>query len=70
MSTLGLPEAEAHRRVKQTDANRAAYVRQVYGHNWTDPGHYDLAFDTGRLDYEIVTDAIVLVIEERGRRNA
>ena len=47
---LGLDEAK--RRLKQTDENRRAYIRQVYGHTWDLPGHYDMVLDTGRLGYD------------------
>ena len=48
----GLTEEEAKRRVKQTDANRAAYVKQLYGHDWLDPQHYHLVLNTDWLGYE------------------
>jgi cytidylate kinase len=48
----GLAEEEARRRVKQTDANRGAYVKQVYGHDWLDPQHYHLMLNTAWLGYE------------------
>jgi cytidylate kinase len=48
----GLSEEEARRKVKQTDANRAAYVKQVYGHDWLDPRHYHLVLNSDWLGYE------------------
>ncbi len=57
----GWTDDQARRRLKQTDANRGAYVRQVYGHDWLHPAHYDLVVDTGRLGFEraarIIADA-------------
>ncbi|HUZ90059.1 MAG TPA: cytidylate kinase-like family protein [Candidatus Acidoferrales bacterium] len=52
MEHLGLDEEAAKRRVKEADANRAAYIHQVYNHDWLRVTHYDLAIDTGRLGYE------------------
>jgi cytidylate kinase len=49
---FALSEEEARRRVKQTDANRGAYVRQVYGHDWLDPQDYHLVLNTDWLGYE------------------
>jgi cytidylate kinase len=49
---FGFGEEEARRRIKHVDANRGAYVRQVYNHDWLDPGHYHLVVDTGRMGYE------------------
>ena len=57
--TFGYPEEEARRRLKQTDANRRAYIRQLYNHDWLDPAHYHLVVDTGRLGYERAAAAIV-----------
>ena len=57
--TFGFGEEEARRRIKQVDANRRAYVRQVYNHDWLDPGHYHLVVDTGRLGYERAAAAIL-----------
>jgi len=48
----GLSEEESRRRVKQTDANRAAYVKQLYGHDWLDPRHYHLVLNSDWLGYE------------------
>ena len=56
---FGIGEEEARRRLKRVDANRGAYVRQVYDHDWLDPAHYDLVLDTGRIGYERATAAIL-----------
>jgi hypothetical protein len=51
--------------MKQTDENRRAYIRQVYGHTWDLPGHYDLVLDTGRLGYEATVEAILAALKGR-----
>jgi cytidylate kinase len=56
---------EARRKVKQTDENRRAYIRQVYGHTWDLPGHYDLVLDTGRLGYDATVEAILAALKGR-----
>ena len=63
---LGLREEEARRRIKQVDANRRAYVRQVYNHDWLDPSHYHVVLDTGRLGYDRSAAAIVAAADGRG----
>lgn len=63
--TFGLAPEEAKRRMKQVDANRAAYIRQLYGHDWLHPAHYDLVIDTGRLGYQRAADAIVAAAGEQ-----
>jgi cytidylate kinase len=56
---------EARKKVKQTDENRRAYIRQVYGHTWDLPGHYDLVLDTGRLGYDSTVEAILAALPGR-----
>lgn len=58
-------EEEARKRVKHTDENRRAYIRQVYGHTWDLPGHYDLVIDTGRLGYPATVEAILAALKGR-----
>lgn len=55
----GLTEDEARRRLKETDANRAAAIKQLYGHDWWHPSHYDLVLDTGRLGFEASVDVVM-----------
>jgi cytidylate kinase len=57
----GLSEEQARKRIKQTDANRGAYIRQVYDHDWLHPSHYHMVLDSGRLGFERAADAIVAV---------
>ncbi len=66
MERFRISEEEARRRMKHTDENRTAYVKQVYGHDRNLPGHYDLVLNTGRLGYEATVDAILAAL--RGRR--
>ena len=56
---------EARKKVKQTDENRRAYIRQVYGHTWDLPGHYDIVLDTGRLGYDATVEAILESLKGR-----
>jgi cytidylate kinase len=56
-----LNEEQARKRLKQIDANRGAYIRQVYNHDWLHPSHYHMVLDSGRLGYERTADAIVAV---------
>ena len=58
-------EDEARKRIKSTDENWTAYIRQVYGHDRNLPAHYDMVLDTGTLGYEGTVDVIVTAIEHR-----
>ena len=60
-----LSEDEARKKAKQVDENRRAYIRQVYGHTWDLPGHYDIVLDTGRLGYDATVQAILDALKGR-----
>jgi len=60
--SFGFSEEEARSRIKRVDANRRAYVRQVYNHDWLDASHYHLVLDTGWLGYERSASAIVAAV--------
>jgi cytidylate kinase len=62
MTRLALTEEEARRRVRQVDADRAAYSRQNYGADWRSPRLYDVIIDTGRLGYERTAETILAAL--------
>jgi len=59
---FGLSEEAARQRIKRVDANRRAYIRQVYNHDWLDASHYHLVIDTGRLGYDRAAAVIVAAV--------
>ena len=61
-ASYGFSEEEARRRIKKVDANRRAYIRQVYNHDWLDPSHYHLVLDTGRLGYDRAAAVIAAAV--------
>jgi CMP/dCMP kinase len=65
MERMKLSEEEARRRLKHTDENWTAYIKQVYGHERNLPSHYDLVLDTGRLGYEGAVATIVTALRAR-----
>jgi len=58
-------EEEARRRLKRTDENWTAYIKQVYGHDRNLASHYDLVLDTGRLGYKTSVDVIIAALPGR-----
>ena len=53
------PEEKALRELCQSiDGERAEYIRRIFGADWLDVTHYDLAIDTGRLGVERTADLI------------
>jgi CMP/dCMP kinase len=65
MARFNLSEEEARRRLKQTDENWTAYIKQVYGHDRNLPSHYDLVLDTSRLGYEATVEATLAALRAR-----
>ena len=59
MDRLGLPEHATRRKMHETDSNRAAYIKQLYGRDWCDPDEYDLVINTGRVSYETAAHMIL-----------
>jgi len=62
---LNVDADRARRKITETDANRAAYIKQVYGHDWRKPFLYDLMLNSGRLGYEGCTEAVLAAIATR-----
>jgi cytidylate kinase len=52
MGRYDMTEGEARRKMHETDSNRAAYIKQLYGRDWCDPDEYDLVVNTDRVSYE------------------
>ena len=49
---------------RSIDGTRAEYVRRLYGADWLNATHYDLAVDTGRLGVQRTVDLIESVARE------
>ncbi len=64
MARLGLNETETKRAMHETDSNRAAYIKQLYGRDWSDPDDYDLVINTGRVSYSVAAGMILLAVRE------
>jgi CMP/dCMP kinase len=65
MERMGLGEAETRRQMHETDSNRAAYIKQLYGRDWCDPDEYDLILNTGRVGYETAAQMILCGVHDR-----
>jgi cytidylate kinase len=64
VARFGLSEAQAQRKMHETDSNRAAYIHQLYGRDWCDPDEYDLVVNTGRIGYVTTAELIMLGLRE------
>jgi CMP/dCMP kinase len=61
---LGLGEGDVRRKMHETDANRAAYIHQLYKRDWCDPDEYDLIINTARLGYQAAAEVILRGLRE------
>jgi cytidylate kinase len=62
MDSGKMDEAAARKFLKEKDANSTAYIRQVYGHDWQHPSHYDLVIDTARLGHMRAVEVILAAL--------
>jgi cytidylate kinase len=65
MERFGWSDDMAKRKAHETDANRAAYIKQLYGHDWCDPDEHDLIVNTGRIAYATAADIVLHGVQER-----
>ncbi len=52
MERMGINQKEAQRRIRQSDKERAAYLKRYFGTVHLDPINYDLVVNTGHLSVE------------------
>jgi len=62
MEARKLDEAAARKYLKERDANSAAYIKQIYGHDWQHTSHYDLVIDTARLGHQMAAGLILATL--------
>lgn len=55
----GLGEKTARRLIREQDARRQRYYKEVFGRSWTDLRGYDLVVSTGRMDLEEAAGVII-----------
>jgi len=60
---------EARRRIRESDAQRVAYVRKLFHAELNDPLHYDLVINTDHLDCAGLPDLVLFTLARR-QRNA
>jgi cytidylate kinase len=65
MAREGFSDAEARRKMHETDSNRAAYIKQLYGHDWCDVDEYDMILNAGRISYETAAQMILCGVRDR-----
>lgn len=70
MRRMVVSERVARERIRKTDAERAAYIRQLYHADWHDSANYDFVINTGRLGYAGAAELIVAAVARRSTSEA
>jgi cytidylate kinase len=58
MRDFGSSSAEAEKYVIKTDSDRRAYLRKHFNADVTDPSHYDMVINTGKLGIDGSVEAV------------
>src|SRR5687768_90874 len=58
----GVPAAKARDAVRESDRQRASYLRSLTGTDWTDARQFDLAIDTSTVGIEAATDLVLQIV--------
>lgn len=64
MERFNQSEAQARRRIKEVDSERANFVRQAFGVDWADPLQYHLVLNTGLMDLQTATKALIQAFKQ------
>ena len=58
-SFFGVSVEEAKKRVIRRDSRRRAFIRQSFHADISDPIHYDLTINTGKMPIESAVEAVI-----------
>jgi len=58
-----IPEKAALEMIVQSDRERGDYIFTFTGKKWTDAGHFDLSFDTGKIGLDKSVELILSYLE-------
>jgi len=59
---FGSSKTDAEKYIIKTDSDRLAYLRKHFNADWTDPSHYDMVINTGKLGIDGTVEAIKAVV--------
>jgi len=65
VANLGIPAAEAPRRVNDINHRRADYVKHHFGRDWRDVANYDLCLNTAHLGLPGAADLVIAAARAR-----
>ena len=58
MRDFGSSREESEEYINKTHENRRAYLRKHFNADWTDPSHYDMVINTGKLGIDGAVEAV------------
>jgi cytidylate kinase len=58
MRDYGSTKEDAEKYVIKTDSDRRAYLRKYFNADVTDPSHYDMVINTGKLGIDGTVEAV------------
>jgi cytidylate kinase len=67
---FGLGKKEAAQYVERSDRARKQYVRRYFGADVTDPYHYHLVINSGKLSYQEAAKIIIDAASRQGKKEA
>lgn len=62
---LGIPAADAARRVQEVNHQRADYVKRHWKRDWRDFTNYDMCLNTARLGIDCAADLVIQATQKR-----
>jgi CMP/dCMP kinase len=65
VEVMGIPFAEADKKVTETNHQRAEYVKRHFKRDWHDLANYDLCVNTARLGLDGAADLVTRLARER-----
>ena len=65
LTERGFSEETARRAIRQSDAERSAFVRVAFGADWEDPERYHLVLNMDKLSVKLAVSTVVQVARSR-----
>jgi cytidylate kinase len=64
MRNFGSSRDEAKKYIIKTESDRLAYLRKHFNADWSDPSHYEMVFNTGKLGIDVTVETIKTAFDQ------
>lgn len=68
MRDFGSSHDDAKKYIIKTESDRLAYLRKHFNADWTDPSHYDMVINTGKLGIDVTVETIKAAFSQWNRQ--